>query len=439
MNKTLKISLIAVAFIVIGLCVWFFLLKKTNPASLSVQTSTVTTGDILTTVTATGTVEPLVTVEVGTQVSGIINKVYVDYSSVVKKGQLLAELDKSTLKASFVSSKASYEAEKNELTYQQSNFNRVNQLYKSQSVSRTDYETALYQYNNARFSFTKAQQELEKAQTNLGYANIYSPIDGVVLSRAVDEGQTVAASFSTPTMFTIAKDLKQMRVIANVDEADIGSVKVGQNVMFTVDAFPNDEFKGTVTKVRLEAKTNSNVVTYEVVINAPNPDLKLLPGLTASVNIYTNERRGVLVMPAKAQRVQPTADILAKLNIPVKGKIATSKSAGQTSTAKSTSTGKKTLNSDLQVQTYGPDAPEGELNQRTIWIQNTDGSLSQRKVTIGITDGVSTEIIDGLKAGDKVVTELASTTNIASSDTSSSQENSSPFMPKRPDQKTTKK
>ncbi|MDP4277567.1 MAG: efflux RND transporter periplasmic adaptor subunit [Bacteroidota bacterium] len=439
MNKTLKISLIAVAIIVIGLCVWLFLLKKTNPASLSVQTSTVTTGDILTTVTATGTVEPLVTVEVGTQVSGIINKVYVDYSSVVKKGQLLAELDKSTLKASFVSSKASYEAEKNELTYQQSNFNRVNQLYKSQSVSRTDYETALYQYNNARFSFTKAQQELEKAQTNLGYANIYSPIDGVVLSRAVDEGQTVAASFSTPTMFTIAKDLKQMRVIANVDEADIGSVKVGQNVMFTVDAFPNDEFKGTVTKVRLEAKTNSNVVTYEVVINAPNPDLKLLPGLTASVNIYTNERRGVLVMPAKAQRVQPTADILAKLNIPVKGKIATSKSAGQTSTAKSTSTGKKTLNSDLQVQTYGPDAPEGELNQRTIWIQNTDGSLSQRKVTIGITDGVSTEILDGLKAGDKVVTELASTTNIASSDTSSSQENSSPFMPKRPDQKTSKK
>ena len=432
MNKSLKVALIAVAVITVGFCTWFFLLKKDNVASLTMQTEKVTTGDILTTVTATGTIEPLVTVEVGTQVSGEIDKIYVDYSSVVKKGQLLAELDKSTLKATLISSKASYEAAQNELTYQKSNFDRIKQLYETQSVSKTDYETALYQYNNAKHSFTKAGQDLEKAQTNLSYAYIYSPIDGVVLSRAVDEGQTVAASFSTPTMFTIAKDLTQMRVIADVDEADIGSVKVGQNVMFTVDAFPSDEFNGKVTMVRLEAQVESNVVTYEVVIEAPNPDLKLLPGMTASVNIYTNERRDILIMPSKAQRVQSTPEILAGLNVAVKDEVS---KKGQAPEKNSTS---KTASVDLKVETFGPDAPEGEPNQRTIWVKNTDGSISQRKVTIGVTDGVSTEILDGLKEGEEVVTEMkmSAVATVKDGDTEQAE---SPFMPRRPGQKTTKK
>jgi HlyD family secretion protein len=377
----------------------YFWLKQDKSPSLHLKTTPVTTGDIVTIVTATGTIEPLVTVEVGTQVSGEIAKVYVDYSSMVKKGQLLAELDKSTLQATLISSKASYESAKNELTYQESNYNRIKQLYESESASKTDFETAQYQYNAAKYAFIRAEQDLEKAQTNLSYANIYSPIDGVVLSRAVDEGQTVAASFNTPTMFTIAKDLKQMRVIADVDEADIGSVKVGQPVSFTVDAFPDDEFSGTVTMIRLEAQVTSNVVTYEVVIDAPNPDLKLLPGLTATVSITTNERRQVPVISNKALQVKPTEAILALLP------------ASATSFNRSATT--------------------------TVWVKNRDGSISQRSIVTGVSDGVNTEVLSGLQLGDEVITELSLLSNNHSSDTG--QMANSPFMPSRPNQKSSKK
>ena len=430
MNKSLKIVLIAILAVVIGFAAWFFLLRKETQGTLNMQTEDVTYGDILTTVTATGTIEPLITVEVGTQVSGEISKIYVDYSSVVKKGQKLAELDRSTLQATWISARASFESAENELTYQRSNYERIKQLYGSQSVSKTDFETAQYQYNNAKNAYTISKSNLDKALTNLGYATIYSPIDGVVLSRAVDEGQTVAASFSTPTMFTIAKDLTKMRVIADVDEADIGTVKIGQNVMFTVDAFPNDEFKGTVTMVRLEAKVTSNVVTYEVVINAPNPSLKLLPGLTASVNIYTQERRNVLIIPTKTQRVHPTEEMLTMLHV----NKATDKEQ-TVQTGKSVKDTTKTALKEPAIETDGPDAPEGESNQRTIWIKKTDGSIEQRKIIIGATDGMSTEVLSGLQKGEKVITELnISETNAA--EKSAAEKSTSPFMPKRPGQKT---
>lgn len=427
MNKSLKITLMAIAVIIIGLSLWFFVFKKDSKGTLKIQTEEITYGDILTTVTATGTIEPLVTVEVGTQVSGEISKIYVDYSSVVKKGQKLAELDRSNLQATWISSKASYESAENELTYQRNNYNRIKQLYEKQSVSKTDFETAQYQYNNARNAYTIAKSNLDKAITNLGYATIYSPIDGVVLSRAVDEGQTVAASFSTPTMFTIAKDLKKMRVIADVDEADIGNVKVGQNVMFTVDAFPNDEFKGTVTMVRLEAQVASNVVTYEVVIDAPNPSLKLLPGLTASVNIYTQERRNILIMPAKAQRVHPSDEILALVQVNQ-----TAQSASKRKAVKSDKDTSRATSKDLAIETNGPDAPEGEQNQRMVWVRNEDGSIEQRQVLIGITDGESTEILSGLRKGEKIITELSisNTKETSTEDTTTK----SPFMPQRPGQ-----
>jgi HlyD family secretion protein len=415
MNKTLKISLIGIAVLIVGAGIWYVVHKKEKTTKISVQTQPVQLGDILTTITATGTVEPLVTVEIGTQVSGEISKVYVDYSSVVKKGQKLAELDKSTLQASLNSSKASYESAKNELTYQESNYNRIKQLYESQSVSKTDYETALYQYNTAKFAFTRAEQDLDKAKTNLGYADIYSPIDGVVLSRTIEEGQTVAASYSTPTMFTIAQDLTKMRVIADVDEADIGSVKVGQNVLFTVDAFPNDEFTGKVTMIRLEAQISSNVVTYEVVINAPNPDLKLLPGLTANISIFTNEERGVLVIPTKAQRVHPTADILAQYA--EQEKIVMTDSAGAS----------------------GVTSAENPTRTVTVWIKNANGSLTEREITTGKTDGSNIEVTAGLSEGENVVTEISASADLAS--TADKEQTRSPFMPQRPNQSnsTTKK
>lgn len=438
MNKTLKITLIAVLAIAAGFCTWFFLIKKEAKGKLAIKTEVVKIGDILTSVTATGTVEPLVTVEVGTQVSGEIDKIYVDYSSVVKKGQLLAELDRSNLKATLVSSDANFESARNELTYQESNYNRIKQLFESQSVSNTDFETASYQYNNAKYSYTKAKSDLEKAQTNLSYASIYSPIDGVVLSRAVDEGQTVAASFSTPTMFTIAKDLTKMRVIADVDEADIGNVKVGQRVSFTVDAFPDDEFLGTVTMVRLEAQVSSNVVTYEVVIDAPNPDLILLPGLTANVSIYTMERHGVMMITSKAQRVQPTAEMLAMLNTEIMNTTGkNTKEAGKPELPNQDTTKNAPL--EPKVQIFGPDTPKGQLNQSTIWVKNADGSIAQRKITIGVTDGISTEVLDGLKEGEEVVTELTLSIADAKAESGAEQQAKSPFMPQRPGQKNTKK
>lgn len=436
MDKSLKIAIWALLVLLIGFSAWFFFIKKDTTGTLDMQTKEVEYGDILTSVTATGTIKPLLTISVGTQVSGVITKIYVNYSSVVKKGQKLAELDRSTLQASYTSSKASYESAKTELNYQRNNFERIKQLFKSQSVSKTDYETAEYQYNKAQDAFTIAKQDLKKSQTNLGYATIYSPINGVVLSRAVDEGQTVAASFSTPTMFSIAKDLTRMQVIANVDEADIGNVRIGQNVLFTVDAFPNDKFQGKVTMVRLEATTTSNVVTYEVVIDAPNPSLKLLPGLTASVNIYTKERRNVLIIPAKAQRVHPTEEIIAMIEKKTGKEVEMLPATQSEGTNKKAS---KTLSKALTVEADGPDAPEGEANQRTVWIKKADGRVAQRKIVIGASDGVSTEVLSGLQKGDLVITDLtisqAKANKVSTSDTT---ENSSPFMPKHPNQKSKK-
>jgi HlyD family secretion protein len=404
MKKSVKTLLIVASALVVVTVAGFQFLRKEASNSIQIQAEKVDYGDLLTTVTATGTIEPVKTVDVGTQVSGIINKIYVDYSSKVKKGEILAELDRSTLQASMVSSKASYESAKNELTYQKSNYDRIKQLLENQSVSKTDYETALYQYNNAKYAFTNAQSGLEKAQTNLNYATITSPIDGIILSRAVDEGQTVAASFSTPTMFSIAQDLKKMRVIADVDEADIGTVKVGQNVKFTVDAFPEEEFTGKVTMVRLEAKVTSNVVTYEVVIDAPNPKEKLLPGLTASVSIYTQERHHILVIPSKALRIQPSSEMLSSIN-----------------------------GDSLKVS----DSID-QKEKRSVWVKKIDGHIEKRFVEIGMTDGIVTEVLSGLQLGEQVVTALSQVRSDNQDTAKSGNQTTSPFMPKRPGQNSKK-
>jgi HlyD family secretion protein len=399
-HSTKKVTYIAISVLIVGVLGFYFLRKK-EKSQVLVHTEKVQYGDILTAVTATGTIEPVKTVDVGTQVSGIIDKIYVDYSSRVKKGQVLAELDRSTLKANLISAKASYESAQNELSYRKMNFERAKQLMETQSISKTDFETAEYQYNNAKATFTNAQSNLEKAQTNLSYATITSPIDGIILSKAVDEGQTVAASFSTPTMFSIAQDLKKMRVIADVDEADIGNVRVGQHVKFNVDAFPDDSFSGTVTMIRLQSTTTSNVVTYEVVIDAPNPDEKLLPGLTANVSIYTQEQRHILLMPSKSKRIQPTDEIIKSLN-----------------------------GENAQLPSEEMNSTSGKVR---VWIKNAKGGIEPKTVEIGITDGVNTEIVSGLKEGETVVTELsmASASEVKASETT---QESSPFMPKRPGQ-----
>lgn len=382
MNKRTKIWIgIAVILLIILIC--FFTCNKEKKQPTVPDTAKVELGTISASVTATGTVSPIKTVTVGTQVSGTISKILVDYNSIVKKGEVLAELDKTVLAATYESALTDMNVNKTEMDYQEKNFNRIKDLYAKQAVSQTDYETAEYNYNTAKLNYRKSQSAVVTAKTNLGYATIYAPIDGIVLSRAVDEGQTVAASFSTPTLFTITNNLNNMQVIANVDEADIGQVQEKQKVTFTVDAFPDDTFEGVVSQVRLQATTTSNVVTYQVVINAPNPELKLKPGLTASVNIYTMVKNNVLIIPNKALNYSPT--------------------------------GRK-VNKSGSVQ-------------KEVWVNGPTG-MKAVQITIGSTDATHTEVLSGLKAGDEIVIGEKTITETPAANQKS--EGSSPFMPKRP-------
>ena len=378
--KTLKKIGIAIVVIAVLAVAAFLILRKSEKPQMKYKTAEIHRGSIVNTVTATGTIEPIVQVEVGTQVSGIINHIYVDYNSVVKKGEVIAELDKTTLEADLASSSATLQSNKTEYEYQEKNFLRIKGLHEKKMVSDTDYETAEYQYNKAKSSYEKSQSDITKARQNLEYATIYSPIDGVVIDRAVEEGQTVAASFNTPTLFTIANDLRQMRVIADVDEADIGGVVEGQQATFTVDAFPEDVFKGSVTQVRLQPTTESNVVTYEVVVDAPNPDLKLKPGLTANLTIYTMQKDSVLLVPLKALRFQPE-------NAPE------------------------------------PVADSANPRARVLWT-----GLQPVNVTTGDNDGIFAEITGDIKEGDKVVTGV----DIGVSSISDGQGEANPFMPSPP-------
>ena len=308
------VTIIIVIAVIVGA---FFFFRSGDKKVTTYETVELKKGSINNTVTATGTIEPITKVDVGTQVSGTISHIYVDYNSVVTKGQLLAELDRKLLEAELKSEMANLKSSKSEFEYQDKNFKRLRQLHEKNLISETEYEEALYQYEKAQQAYEKAQATMVKAQSNLDYATITSPIDGVVLSREVEEGQTVAASFETPTMFTIANDLRKMQVIADVDEADIGQVLEGQRVTFTVDAFPDDTFEGDVTQVRLNPTTESNVVTYEVVIDAPNPELKLKPGLTANITVYTMEKDNILLAPLKAFRfICPSGATILFITLP---------------------------------------------------------------------------------------------------------------------------
>lgn len=386
-----KLVICSVMAAAVLLCLYLVLGGK-DDREISFDTAVVEVRTISNSVTATGTIEPVTSVEVGTQVSGIVAKLYVDYNSVVKKGQVIAELDKTNLISELNIAKASLSDAQSKLRYQKANYDRYNTLYGKGLVSADDYENALLAYRQAQESVKQQRESVQKAQTNLGYATITSPIDGVVLAKEVEEGQTVAASFSTPTLFTIAQDLTDMRVIADVDEADIGEVKEGERVSFTVDAYPNDMFEGVVTQVRQEATTTNNVVTYEVVISAPNKNLKLKPGLTANVTIYTAEKPNVLCVPNKALRFNPTHELVGKAKI-------------------------KDCKGNKKVCTF-------------------DGKVFEaHPVTTGMTDGINTEITGGISKGLKVLTEMKEgkgNERMDGKDANGEGQEASPFAPKRP-------
>ena len=403
MKKISKVWYIVAVVLVVAVSVWAFSGSK-RKEQVDFVTEKVASANIQSSITATGTIEPVTSVTVGTQVSGIVSKLYVDYNSVVKKGQVIAELDKSNLMSQLNSAKANLQQmqanlrkAQEDLAYQHANFNRYKTLYNKGLVSANDFETARLSYQTASQSVSSvrqqvnaAQEEVKRAQTNLGYATITSPIDGIVLSKSVEEGQTVAASFSTPELFTIAQDLTNMQVVANVDEADIGGVKEGERVTFTVDAYPDETFQGMVKQARQEATTTNNVVTYEVVISAPNANLKLKPGLTANVTIFTAERSGVLSVSSKALRYTPTKETVGHMKIVDGG------------------------------------------GKSKVWVIEGN-TIKSVPVNIGMTDGTHTQILSGVSRGQVIVTGVSAVAN--EDETRANSSDQSPFGPKGPGQK----
>ena len=386
-NKKLWIGIGVIA--AIAIVVWLLSGGK-KEEKVTFDTAKVERRSIHTSITATGTIEPVTSVTVGTQVSGIVSKLYVDYNSVVKKGQIIAELDKTNLISELNKAKADQTSAMSTLNYETTNFKRYQTLFDKGLVSADEYETAKLSFDKAQQQVNSSRENVQKAQTNLGYATITSPIDGVVLSKSVEEGQTVAASFNTPELFTIAQDLTDMRVIADIDEADIGGVQEGQRVTFTVDAFPDDRFEGKVTQVRQQATTSSNVVTYEVVISAPNKDLKLKPGLTANVTIFTMEKNDVMAVPSKALRFTPNEVLLSK---------------GQ--------------------QIEDVEAPV------KVWTLDNN-TFKAHAVEVGITNGMLTEILSGISEGTDVLVDFTISGGNAEMEEQKAQ---NPFMPKFKDNK----
>ena len=425
----------------------FFFDAKAETAAGPLVSAKVTLTTIATTISATGTLEPVDQVEVGTQVSGDISKIYVDFNTKVKKGQVIAELDKSKLRATLTQAEIAYKSAQADYNYKESTYNRVKKLSESNSASAVELETAEYNMNSAKLAVERSENEVNQAKLNLSYATIKSPISGVVLKRAVEVGQTVAASMSTPTLFVIAKDLSQMKVMADVDEADIGQVKAGQRVEFTVDAYQDEKFSGTVQEVRLSPTTTSNVVTYTVVISAENPDQKLLPGMTATCTIVTQEVKDALSIPVKALKFSPAegtpmADPKDFPRPPMFG-----------DSTKFKDFAKKAENGDFPPPPPGmgasgppPGGPGGfgppgkggfgqkkgqrpKLSGNHVWV-SIDGKAAPRPVKIGISDGVNVQILKGLSEGDSVVVSQETLTA-----TTKKSDAASPFMPTPPGKK----
>lgn len=348
-------------------------------------------GELTETVTATGTIESVTQVDVGTQVTGIIDKLYADFNSVVTKGQLIAEIEKTLLQSDLTSAEANVESARLTYEYNLTNYQRDKALHDKKLISDYEFQTSTKDLEVSKTAYDKAKADRVRAAKNLNYAEIYSPIDGIVISREVEVGQTVVSNMNVANLYTIA-DLDNMQVIGNVDEADIGQVKVGQAVTFSVDAYSDELFDGQVTQVRLNPTTESNVVTYEVVVAAPNPEHKLIPGLTANLTIYVMREKDVLLLPTKAFTFEPTASDDKKLPQP---------------------------QGDASNLTL-------EKNQKCIWVVNGD-RLIPTVVTTGVTNGIKTEVISGIADGTEVAVDYSTAPSGAPSNAEQS-----PFAPQRP-------
>lgn len=364
-------------------------------ARVELETYTVERTNMSEVVTATGTMESVTSVDVGTQVTGIIDKLYVDFNDVVEKGQLLAELEKTLLESDLKSADAALASSKATYEYTLANYQRDKKLHDEQLISDYEFQTSQKDYQVALRSYEKNQADRVRAAKNLNYAEIYSPIDGIVVSREVEVGQTVVSSMNVANLYVIA-DLDNMQVVGSVDEADIGQVKEGQNVTFTVDSYPDEVFKGTVTQVRINPTTTNNVVTYEVIVATANPDHKLLPGMTANLSIYTIELNDAIAVPLKALRFKPE-------------------------------------NFEDATDLPSPVSLEGDV-ENSVWVVR-DGKLVQTAVTLGLTNGINQQVTSGLKAGDKIAMQY----DVITGDAQKESVEENPFMPKPPGAKKDKK
>jgi len=404
MKRSWKILIVLVIIAMAGGAFYFYK-QKNSKKSASLETVYPTIGNIVQTITATGRLQPIDQVDVGTEVSGTVSKIYADFNQQVEKGQVLLQIDPLKAKARVQQTRAAYRSAENERQYQKRNYERTQELFEKGSVAKVELETAEYRYINAQNSLINSKSNLEQAELDLDNCTIKSPIDGIVLSRAVEAGQTVAASLSAPTLFTLARDLNQMEVKADVDEADIGMVKTGQKVEFSVDAFPNDKFTGEVQEVRLSPNISSNVVTYTVVIKADNPEQKLLPGMTANCNIIVEEALQVLTIPLRALQFKPDENTPGYVPPPGGGEM---------------------LHFGGGREGGGRDGGKrGNQSKNRVWVLGTNGSLSVQRVSLGLSDGAKIQVLDGVDAATSIVIGV----QIASE--KSGQTTTSPFMPQR--------
>jgi HlyD family secretion protein len=434
MNRIMKrkaLIIIAVAGLLVVLLLIFKPLAKKDSA-VTFETAKVERGNINNTVTATGTIEAIVTVTVGTQVSGILKDVYVDFNDVVKKGQVLARLDETSLKAQLEQSQSQVDQAQAQLNFQEATYNRLKVLYDKKLIAQADYDQALYNYENSKAALSNAKSNLARAKVNLEYATITSPIDGVVLNRAVEAGQTVAASFNTPTLFTIVNDLTQMEVQTSVDEADIGKVNKGQRVEFSVDAYPEMKFEGNVSEVRLQPVTTNNVVTYVVILSAPNPEKKLMPGMTASATIFVEEKSNALILSGKALRFTPDQEYMKKMMEKTKSEgigpntasAAGSRQMNQRATSPSAMRPSSGTNGAYRQGNMSKGNAEGGM--KVVWVKDGKAGIKPVPVTTGIDNGSNVEILTGLKEGDEVVISMSGG-NIKTQATKTEQRPRGPF------------
>jgi len=429
MNNRYKKILIIAGIVVALVLIWYlFIRKKDKPAEL--QTAKPTHGYIAISVTATGRIQPVDTVSVGSQISGQIKYLYADFNSTVKKGQKIAELDPALLQATLDQARGNLSNNRAQLALATANYGRESLLYKTDAISKAEYDNSLASLNSAKASVASSEAQVRSAQKNLSYADIFSPIDGVVLNRAISVGQTVAASFNTPTLFIIAKDIKKMQVQANVDEADIGDVKKGQRVSFTVDAFINDQFKGTVEEIRLHPTVSANVVTYTTIIDAPNDDMKLKPGMTANIVIYTHEVNNAMLIPAKALKFTPDSSLMKDYQI--EGRVSRKKHRGNAGPNAGMGAGGASAGAGAEASNHTPksrkDTSGVPRERANVWVLQGK-KIIEKRITIGLNDNTQVQVLSGLTDSDAVVTSAPDAT--ATSGNTTGGQSGSPFMPQR--------